>query len=214
LAEKAGDSILVANNYQNVALILMNVGDYEKAEEYYSRAIEYLTQFPLAHEEKLTVFVNTAKNAIFSRKFPQAKAHLDSAQAHLSIIPHSLYAPAFYSTSGTYYRHQKKWKESIGDLDRGLQLAEQYGDNRLASAILFEKYLVYKETKDLSAAKTTLQQSYQLEGLSSLSHNRMLHLKEFAHIDAALGDYAAAHRWLDEYVALSDSVFEAGSQLK
>ena len=214
LAEKAGDSILVANNYQNVALILMNVGDYEKAEEYYSRAIGYLSRFPLAHEEKLTVFVNAAKNAIFSRQLSQAKEHLDSAQAHLRIIPHSLYAPAFYSTSGTYYRHRKSWEQSIRDLDRGLQLAEQYGDNRLASAILFEKYLVYKETKELSAAKTTLQQSYQLEGLSSLSHNRMLHLKELAYIDAKLGDYAAAYRWLDEYAALSDSVFEAGSQLK
>src|SRR5690606_22498910 len=104
LAEKAGDSILVANNYQNVALILMNVGDYEKAPEYYSRAIQYLTRFPLAQEEKLTVYVNAAKNAIFSRKFSEAEEHLDSAQAHLKIIPHSLYAPAFYGTSGTYYR--------------------------------------------------------------------------------------------------------------
>jgi two-component system NarL family sensor kinase len=214
LAEKAGDSILVANNYQNVALILMNVGDYEKAEEYYSRAIEYLTQFPSAHEEKLTVFVNAAKNAIFSRKFSQAKELLDSAQVHLRAIPHSLYAPAFYSTSGTYHRHQKKWGESIRDFESGLQLATQYGDSRSASAILFEKYLLHKETHNLPAAKATLLESYELESLTSLSHNRMLHLKELAHIEAELGDDAAAYRWLTEYVALSDSVFEAGSQLK
>lgn len=214
LAEKAGDSILVANNYQNVALILMNVGDHEKAKVYYNRAIEFLAYFPLAYEEKLTVFVNAAKNAIFSREFPDAKKHLDSAQAYLTTIPHSLYAPAFYSASGTYYRHQKKWGASIENLDTGLQLAVHYGDGRLASAILFEKYLLYKETQDFPAAKATLLESYQIESINSLSHNRMLHLKELSYIDAELGDYAEAYRWLDEYVALSDSVFEAGSQLK
>ncbi len=214
LAEKAGDSILVANNYQNVALILMNVGDYEKADEYYSRAILYLSHFPLAHEEKLTAFVNVAKNAIFSRDFPEAKRHLDSARIHLDVIPHSLYAPAFYSSSGTYYRHQKQWDESVKNFDMGLQLASKYGDGRLASAILFEKYLLYKEMGDAPAAKATLLESYQLESLSSLSHNRMLHLKELAFIEAKLENHAAAYQWLDEYVALSDSVFAAGSQLK
>src|SRR5690606_30552894 len=134
--------------------------------------------------------------AIFRRKFSEAKEQLDKAQAHLDAIPHSLYAPAFYGTSGTYYRHQRRWQESIRDLDKGLQLASQYGDTRAASSILFEKYLLYKETKDLSAARATLLESYQLDGLSSLSHNRMLHLKELAQIDAELGDYATAHRWL------------------
>lgn len=214
LAEKAGDNILIANNYQNVALILMNVGDYEKATAYYNRSIQHLSQFSTAYEEKLTVFVNAAKNAIFSRRFPEARNYLDSAQTHLKAIPHSLYAPAFYSTFGTYYRHQKSWEESIENLDTGLQLAVKYGDRRLVSAILFEKYLLYKETNRLSDAKAILWESYELESLSSLSHNRMLHLKELAHIEAELGDFAAAHRWLDEYVALSDSVFEAGSQLK
>ena len=214
LAEKAEDSILVANNYQNVALILMNVGDYEKATSYYRRAIEYLSNFPLAQEEKLTVFVNAAKNAIFSREFTGAKNYLDSAEAYLQTIPHSLYAPAFYSTSGTYHRHQKQWKESLQNLDNGLQLATTYGDSRLASAILFERYLLYKETKNLAAAKATLLESFKLDGLFSLSHNRRLHLKELAHVDSELGDYASAYRWLDEYVTLSDSVFEAGSQLK
>lgn len=214
LAEKAGDSILVANNYQNVALILMNVGDYKKAEEYYSRAIQYLSQFPLAHEENLTVFVNAAKNAIFSRQFPKAKEQLDHAKTHLDAIPHSLYAPIFYGTSGTYYRHLRRWDESIRELDKGLQLASQYGDTRATSSILFEKYQVYKETNDLEAARATLVESYQLESLSSLSQNRMLHLKELAHINEKLADYASAYRWLDEYVSLADSVFEAGSQLK
>src|SRR5690606_5408254 len=38
-ARMAGDSIRVANNYQNVALVLMNLTDYAKADKYYDNAI-------------------------------------------------------------------------------------------------------------------------------------------------------------------------------
>jgi len=213
-AKKAGDSILIANNYQNVALILMNITDYNKADEYYRKAIKSLSYFPQANEEKLTTFVNAAKNAIYRRNFPDAQLYLDSAKVQSDIIPHSLYVPVYYGASGTYYRHQKRWRESIQQLDKGLQLARLYFDNRTVSSILFEKYALYKEIEDFTSAKATLLESYELEKLSSLSHNRMLHLKELALIDARLGNYSSAYQWLHDYVVLADSIFEQGAALK
>ena len=213
-AQQAGDSILVANNYQNIALIFMNITDYPKADEYYRKAIKSLSRYPRANEEKLTAFVNAAKNAIYSRNFPAAQLYLDSAKVQSQIIPHSLYMPVFYGASGMYYRHQKRWKESLQQLDKGLELARQYLDHRTASSILFEKYALYKEIEDFPAAKTTLMESFELEKQSSLSHNRMLHLKELALIDSQLGNYPSAYQWLSNYVILADSVFEQRANLK
>ncbi|HLT06789.1 MAG TPA: ATP-binding protein [Cyclobacteriaceae bacterium] len=213
LAGKGEDSVLVAHDYQNVAMILMNIGDYEKAEEYYEKAIHYLSNSEGAYEEKLTVFVNAAKNAIFSRQFPEAKVYLDSAALHLKAIPHSLYASVFYQASGTYYRHQKMWQVSLQQFDKALQLARAYDDQRLVSAILFEKYQLYKETGDLAAARAALLSSRQQGSTTSNSHDRMLHLRELAKLDAQLKDYASAYNWLTAYTTLADSVFEAESHL-
>ena len=144
LAKKAGDSILVANNYQNVALILMNITDYSKADDYFRRAINSLSAYPKANEEKLTTFVNAAKNAIYSRNFKKAGPYLDSAKVQLNLVPHSLYAPVYYSASGTFYRHNKDWEAALTHFDRGLDLSRSYGDKGMVSSILFEKYLLYK----------------------------------------------------------------------
>ncbi|KEO71908.1 sensor histidine kinase [Anditalea andensis] len=214
MAKMAGDSIIVATNYQNVALVLMNITDYDRADEYYHKAIQALSGFSNAHEEKLTAFVNAAKNGIYSRKFKQAKVYLDSAEVQLNFIPHSLYAPVFYMTSGNYFRHQKMWDESLQMLDTGHRLANEYNDHRSIAAILFEKYNLYKDLGDIKNAKLILMESYRLVNRFDSLHDKKLHLKELSIIDAQLNDFPAAYRWLNEYVIISDSMMQMDSQLK
>lgn len=212
LAKKAGDSILVANNYQNVALILMNITDYSKADEYFSRAIKSLANYPKANEEKLTAFVNAAKNAIYSRNFQKARPYLDSARVQLNFIPHSLYAPIYYSTSGTFNRHNKNWETALTHLDSGLNLSRSYGDKGMVSLILFEKYLLNKELQEYPSAKANLLEAYEFS--RNISHDRRLHLRELAFIDSKLGQFESAYNWLHQYAVLTDSVFEEDSEIK
>jgi len=213
-AQKAGDSIMVANDYQNIALVLMNITDYPKAAEYYQKAIESLEPFNLANEEKLTTYVNAAKNAIYSRNFEKAKLYLDQARIQLTLIPHSLYAPVYYRTTGTFYRHEDKLDSAMVKLEKGLQLARAFKDTRTESAILFEKYLVYKKMGDFKAGKEMLLQAQEFILNMANLHDQRLHIRELAYTDSKLGNYREAFDWLDRYVILTDSAFEEDNEIK
>ncbi|GAB2796116.1 hypothetical protein GCM10027275_46740 [Rhabdobacter roseus] len=213
LAIKARDTLLLADYHHNLALVLMNTTDYAKADQYYRLALQQLTNYPNAHEQKLTAYVNAAKNAVYGRRFPAARKYLDSAQREMTIIPHSLYAPAYYRTEGNYYRHQKQFRQALLLLDQGLKAARTYEDSFYISDILFEKYGVFRDMGDYGQARVVLLEAFAYFSKAANTHNRRLLLKELAQLDAKLGNYRLAFQWLDQYTTLSDSVFEANAQL-
>src|SRR5690606_20312010 len=96
----AGDSSAVSQHLQNIGLILGNLNDFESAANYYEQAMHTLSKFTQAHENKLTVFVNAAKNEMNLGNITRAKSYLDSAEFQLSAVPHSTYAPYYYRTAG------------------------------------------------------------------------------------------------------------------
>src|SRR5690606_27383444 len=104
-ARLAGDSLAVGNHLQNIGLLLSNIQDHDRALNYFEMAIATLSKYTDAHEEKLTVYVNAAKNAILGKMPAKARVFLDQASIELRSIPHSHYAPYYYRTEGIYYRH-------------------------------------------------------------------------------------------------------------
>ncbi|MFD1140258.1 ATP-binding protein [Larkinella insperata] len=211
LAQKAHDTLLVAEYYHNVALVLMNATDYAKADQYYQRALNGLAAYPGSHEKKLTAFVNAAKNAVYSRAYNRAKSYVDSAREQAAAIPHSLYLPAFYRTEGNYFRHVRRYPEALASFDRGLAVARELRDDFYVADILFEKCILFQDAGDYRRAKPAILEAYRYFEKAGNTHNRRLLLKELSETDAKLGDYRSALQWLNQYTALSDSVFEVGS---
>lgn len=211
LAVRAQDTLLLVQYYYNVGMVLMNTTDYAKADQYYQRALKGLSAYPKAHEERLTAFVNAAKNAVYRRSYKQAKTYLDSARIQAAVIPHSLYLPAFYRTEGNYFRHVKRYSEALASFDRGLAVAHELRDEFYVADILFEKCILFQDAGDYRRAKTAILEAYRYFEKANNTHNRRLLLKELAETDAKLGDYRSAFEWLNQYTALSDSVFEDNS---
>ncbi|GAB3248711.1 hypothetical protein GCM10027347_05310 [Larkinella harenae] len=211
LATKARDTLMISEYYHNVALVLMNTTDYAKADLYYQRALSGLSAYPEAHEKKLTAFVNAAKNAVYSRTYAKARTYLDSARVQVRAIPHSLYLPAFYRTEGNYFRHVKQYSEALSSFDRGLAVAHELKDEFYVADILFEKCILFQDAGDYHRAKPAILEAYRYFEKAGNTHNRRLLLKELSETDAKLGDYRSALRWLNQYTALSDSVFEVGA---
>lgn len=209
LARQSGDSVLVAENYHNVGMVLMNITNYKEAAEYYKKALHTLSSSPRAHEEKFFAYVNAAKNAIYMRRFPMARHYLDSARIQCAIIPHSVSVPIYYRTEGNYFRHQKQPQKALTYFEKGIKAAEDLGNDFAISDILFEKYALYRDMGDYRTAKIVLLQSSKyFHGQSNIS-NRRLNFRELAETDAKLGNYREAFEWLNKYTSLSDSVYEA-----
>ncbi|MGH2622478.1 MAG: hypothetical protein ACRDE7_02335, partial [Sphingobacterium sp.] len=93
LAELTGDATLIGNNYQNVAMNLMNLQEYAKADQYYHKALTLLGQNENASEERLTLYVNAARNALFSKDYYQSERLLDTASKLANLTPNSTYVP-------------------------------------------------------------------------------------------------------------------------
>src|SRR3546814_20026513 len=103
----AGDSSAVSQHLQNIGLILANLQDLKSAAHYYQQAMYTLSNFEAAYENKLTVYVNAAKNAMNLDHIDLARMYLDSAEMQLHEVPHSTYAPYYYRTKGVYFRNVK-----------------------------------------------------------------------------------------------------------
>src|SRR5690606_24727799 len=81
------DSALLGNNYQNVAMLLMNVRQHAKADDYYGRARDLLEGREDAHEARFTLFVNAARNALLGNDLKRSRLLLDSAAKIVDVVP-------------------------------------------------------------------------------------------------------------------------------
>lgn len=209
----AGDSTAVGHHLQNIGLILSNLDDYETAGHYYNQAIHTLSKFTSAHEDKLTVFVNASKNAMFQGNIPQAKTYLDSAAIQLKSVPHSTYAPYYYRTAGVYFRRIKDKTRALANFHQGITVAENLLDDYSLRDIYFEIYATYRDWEEYANAKKYLTIA-NTHGLNTIAHNRLLHTREMANTEYHLGNYKAAFEQMRNYALAKDSLKESETALK
>ncbi|PRY49199.1 signal transduction histidine kinase [Arcticibacter pallidicorallinus] len=212
-SRQAGDSIAVGVNLQNIGMLLGNVHDYQKAENYYKQAQRTLLHFNDVQEDKLTLFVNASKNALLAGAHSRARTYLDSARHQFNQIPHSNYAPHYYRTEGVYYRHKNNKSEALANLFRGLDAAERLSDEYLLKDINFEIYATYRDFGEFALAKKYLLTSSRYEPNKNL-HNRLLLAREMANTEYRLGNYKRAYEQMQTYALGKDSLQEENMALK
>ncbi len=213
LSRMAGDSSAVSQHLQNIGLILANLHDFESASPYYRQAMHTLSKFAQAYENKLTVFVNAAKNEMNIGDINQAKIYLDSAEIQLRAVPHSTYAPYYYRTAGVYLRKIKDKDGALANFYRGIAIAEDLLDDHSQRDLYFEIYATYRDWKDYVNAKKYLNIA-NTHGLNTIAHNQLLHTREMAYTEYHLGNYKAAFERMRDYALATDSLQESETALK
>lgn len=212
-SRRAGDSISVGVNLHNIGMLLANVHDYQKAGNYYKQAQRTLLHFSDVQEDKLTLFVNAAKNALLAGVHSGARTYLDSARHQLNQIPHSTYAPHYYRTEGVYYRHTGVKSQALANLFKGLEAAERLSDEYLLKDINFEIYATYRDFGEHALAKKYLITSSRYEPNKNL-HNRLLLAREMANTEYRLGNYKRAFDQMKAYALGKDSLQKENMALK
>ncbi|MES1249130.1 MAG: histidine kinase, partial [Chitinophaga rupis] len=223
LALQAGDTNRVAWNYKEVGIVFMNFEEYDKAREYFRRALALMYRpalHPLLYrpdaDKELVAdcYMDIAKAYLLNDDTMPARLPLDSAALLLASLPNSSYQPSRYLIEGMYHARAGRWQNALDSLDRGEALAR--GQNRTYDvfSILFEKYDVYRREKKFADARKILQQVYEFNQLMPLTSNRRLLFHELAETEAALGHDRLAYQWLQEYARLSASLAKAGTTVQ
>lgn len=208
LAQQAGDSTRMALNYHNIGLVLLNLGEYEKALQYFPRAIAIMEAVNTVYADLADAYVLSARANILNGKPEQALPFLQKAKKVLEPNPDSYYWPLYYSVEGAYYRHMHSYTQAHESLARGLELAVQMNDIFEQRSLLYEQFNVYKEEKNYAAAKKMLLQGLAMEANFPLSKNKRQLLFDLAETEKRSGNMEAAYSWLLQYAQLSDSVYE------
>lgn len=207
LAERSGDPALMGNNYQNLAINLMNQKEYARADSYYRKAIDLLRLKENTTEERLTLYVNAGRNALLAENYNQTEKLLDTAAVLARTIPHSLYVPMYHTVAGSYHAARGNFARSHRHLAEGLASAEKLKNEELISAVLYDQFVAYQLNGQYSKAKAKLLevQPY-IDRKSSLANKKMLYY-DLAKTTVSLNQYQEAVRWYEAHKVLADSMF-------
>lgn len=207
LVQQAGDSTRMALSYHNIGLVLLNLNEYDRSLQYFSRAIAIMETSREMYADLADVYVMTARATILSNAPEQAFPFLKKARKILEPNPDSYFWPQYYSVEGAYYRSIKSYVLAHQSVEKGLALVSKMNDVFEKRALLYEQFNVYKEEKNYAAAKNSLLQGLEMENKLPLSRNKKQLLFDLAETEKLSGNTDAAYRWLMQYTVLSDSLY-------
>lgn len=207
LVQQAGDSTRMALSYHNIGLVLLNLNEYDRSLQYFSRAIAIMEASKELYADLADVYVMTARATILSNAPEKAFPFLQKARKTLEPNPDSYFWPQYYSVEGAYYRAVKSYALAHQSVEKGLALVSQMNDVFERRALLYEQFNVYKEEKNYAAAKNSLLEGLEMENKRPLSRNKKQLLFDLAETEKLSGNTDAAYRWLMQYTVLSDSLY-------
>ncbi|MGV3704800.1 MAG: tetratricopeptide repeat-containing sensor histidine kinase [Arcticibacter sp.] len=206
LAEQTGDVTLLGNNYQNLAMNLMNQQEYGKADHYYRKALALLRKKENASEERLTLYVNAARNALLAKRHNQSRLMLDTAASIAGLIPNSIYVPMYHTVAGSYYATTRNLKKAHAHLSQGLLKAKNLKNDELIATLLYDQFEAYHQNKQYREAKGKLLEVLPfIEKTTSLANKQMVYY-HLATTTVALNQYQEAVKWYEAYKVATDSL--------
>lgn len=207
-ARKSGDSLQVGYQLQNMAMLMSNQSNYELADNYYKQALKTTSTISEKKEERLDIFINAARNALFMKDQMRARNYLDSAKAYVQKLSHSTTSiPAYYRTELTYFKHIGDSKQVLENYEKGIATARNLGNTYMLKDLSFELSRYYKDLDDYQKAKEYLLLSNNYEPYVRLQ-NRALFQKEMAELEYHLGNYRTAYNYIDSLIATKDAIYQ------
>jgi len=206
LAQQAGDSTRMALSYHNIGLVLLNLSEYERSLQYFSRAITIMEAGNKRYADLTDAYVYAARATVLSGRPEEALPYLQKAKKILEPNPDSYFWPQYYGVEGAYYRCTHSYSLAHQSLEKGLALALKMNDVFEKRTLLYEQFNVFKEEKNYPGAKNMLLQGLALEASFPLSKDKKQLLFDLAETEKQSGNTEAAYRWLMQYAVLSDSI--------
>ncbi|MCW2262132.1 MULTISPECIES: sensor histidine kinase [Sphingobacterium] len=206
MAKSIKDSTLWGNNLQNVAMALMNLQEYSKAEQYYNNALTLLHDRNAAAEQRFTLFVNAARNALLNNKYTHSRIFLDSASHTSKSVSASSYLPTYYSVEGSYWEKQRDFDLAHIYFEKALVGAKEQHNSDMVASILFSQSAAFQTAnKPASAMKKLREVLPYIEKNPSLKNKEMVYYN-LATTAVQLGAYQEAVKWFEKHKIVLDTL--------
>ena len=208
IAEQLQDNILLGNNYQNVAMVLMNLQAYGKSEQYYEKAFHLLQGRKDSDEQLLTLYVNAARNALFRQDVREAKKRLDKAEKISLRIPNSSYIPIYHTVTGSYWAAKKNMSKANIHFEHGLAAAKRQQNKDMTASIIFDQFTALQEAGQYQAALDKLLAVLPYVRNKESLRNKQMVYDNLATTAVKLGRWREATHWYEAHKKLSDTLYQ------
>lgn len=207
VAKKSGDNELISGLYKNVAIIFMNNGQREKAEEYLEEAENYIEKAtkrsPTLIESKMETYIIKAENLVEIKRFYDAKKTLDKAFATLSKYPESNINDSYFYAEGIYYAKQYQHAKALMSYEKGIASSLKHQNTLALNRLKFAEYEVLFKLKEYKKAGENLE--YLIEN-SQLIVDKKNYYKELSKVYSATKNYDKAYFYANKYNVINDSL--------
>lgn len=206
LSQKINNLELLAFYNTQLGLTFMSVGQFDTAEEYHKKALQFLTKIPKKESVHLITFFNLVSNYCYKPDSKSAKIYLDKASDLLHKFPNSRHFPNYYYQESMYHTTTQDYDNALKSLDKGIENAKEKKQFKLLHMLYFRVYNVYLMQQKYDKARLQLEHILKENILSKESVNRKITYSQLAAINEVLNDYKQAFNWMKKASALNDSL--------
>lgn len=206
LSQKINNFELLAFYNTQLGLTFMSIGQFNTAEEYHKKALQFLSKIPKKESVHLITFFNLVSNYCYKPDSKSAKIYLDKASELLHTFPNSRHFANYYYQESMYHTTTQDYDNALKSLDKGIEIAKEKKQFKLLHMLYFRVYNVYLMQKKYDKARLQLEHILEENILSKESVNRKITYSQLAAINEVLSDYKQAFNWMKKASALNDSL--------
>lgn len=210
LASKSDDLFMLGKAHKLMAIVFMNANQRDKASSYLEQAIhsleKSLSDNPVNLVELIEAYIIAGENYVYLEQYDAARNAIDKARKVLLQYPRSNLHLIFYYAEGIYFDKQKQHVRAIQSFDKGIVFANTLGALLAGNRVTYAKYKALSNLKEYRKAIVVLEDL--LKSPVVFLQDKKLYYKELYTCYTRLGNVEQALYWADQYIVLSDSLYE------
>lgn len=205
-AEKSGDMDLLIGYFTDVGMIFANGKEYDKALEYYHKALSQVEKSDKKSEALLWTYLNMFDTYLVKTN---EKSIANLYQETLKLwqhYPKSKLAGFVYRNEARYFSLVGKNKEALESIDKGIDFVLKNNIPWDYVALEYEKIRIYKLSERFQEAKQELEKLLENPVNQGVVGNKLNLINELAEVEAKLGDHKKSYELMVEHRNLRDSL--------
>ncbi|MDO4703794.1 sensor histidine kinase [Tannerella sp.] len=206
LAEQSADDDLLMGYLTDVGIVFFNNKEYDKAMEYYLRAVSLVRSEQHETDNLLWVYLNMFDVHSYRGEQEKAEEVLQKAADLLQKLPGSKLAGVYYKNEARHFNLQHKPRQALESIEKGMRQALTYNFYWDYISLKYEKAQIYKNLERWKEAEEVLRELLEDPNNKLTDKNRLALTYELAELETQLGNDRRAYELMRQHSRLKDSI--------
>lgn len=216
--KKTGDISKLAQYYMNVGLSFYNQRQFEKAIEYYQKAIQLLEENNKQNTILFSIYLKLTSTYYLQKDTVKSVEMMTKTDKWFEKIKDNLhylqYVPKYYQTKAKCYELLGKMDEAIEASQNGMKIAKELKFDYDFMGIADYLAHLLLETGKYEDAKRLSLELLSNKYVDEVVDNKAVIVERLAKIENKLGNHESAYNLLEETIFLKDSIYNRNQKLK